>query len=121
MTKVFDIIKHINEKKPVEDLSDYVPFIVNRAFSYFNDTVLYANELNQYQNIPNKAQYLYLINSLSKKKRFSKWAKSVISEDLMAIQKYYGYSIDKARNALKLLNEEQIDEIKKIIKGVENG
>jgi hypothetical protein len=82
---------------------EYVPYIINRQFSYFQDTVLYANELNYGSGIPNKAQYEFYLNAIRPKKRFSRWAKSSEDADLNMIQQTYGYGIQKARQVYKLL------------------
>ena len=54
----------------------YPPFLVNRNFSNFQETVLYANEMNRLPLTDNKLQFDYLINSLRKQfRRSSKWLK----------------------------------------------
>ncbi len=84
----------------------YVPFVVNRSLSYFLDTVLYANEINKY-DIDKKMQYHYLLNSVRPSKRFAKWVKAEV-EHLEDIKQYYGYSTEKAKQALSVLTTEQI-------------
>lgn len=117
----FDYIKTINySKEYIEDLSDYVPFVINRSFSYHPDTVFFANELNLKQNIPEKAQYLFLLNTISKAKRFAKWEKKSKIDDLEYIKTYFGYSTEKAKQAMKVLSKKQIELIKKKIKGIQN-
>ena len=121
----FDFVNSINFNK--KDLMpdeiherEYVPFIVNRALSYFVDTVHYANEMNLYSNLDNKLQYHYLINSIRPQKRFSKWVKKQEDSDLGAVMEYFGYNYAKARTAIELLSPEQIKIIKeKIEKGGE--
>lgn len=90
----------------------YVPFVVNRALSYFPDTILYSNEMNINHHVDNKLQYHYLINSIRPKKRFSKWAKKQEDNDLDAVIQYYGYNREKAEQALSLLSPEQLEELK---------
>lgn len=98
--------------------SSYAPFIVNKAFSYFPDTIFYANEVNKMAGVDNLLQYSYLLNSIRPQKRFAKWAKKEDSDDLNAIKEYYGYSNEKAYQALKLLSKDQIDLVKeKLEKG----
>ena len=80
MSNPFDYVNSINvTKKDImpDDITEkaYPAFMVNRALSYFNDTVLYANEMNVNHHIDNKLQYHFLINIIRKKKRFSKWLK----------------------------------------------
>jgi hypothetical protein len=92
--------------------------MVNRGLSYFNDTVLMANEMNMYAHLDKKLQYHFLINIVRKKKRFSKWAKPEKESDIEAVKEYYGYSNEKARQILTLLSPEQIKNIiEKVSKG----
>jgi hypothetical protein len=114
----FDFLNAINVTK--ENLfeepqaeKDYKGFMVNRGLSYFYDTVHHANMMNRYRDIPNSWQFSYLINTIAKKKRFSKWAKAdKASESIDLVMRYYGYNIDKARVALKILSKEQLKSIK---------
>ena len=125
--KPFDFVNSINvskdnliEKDPNCE-KDYVPFLTNRALSYFPDTVLYANVMNGYPFLSNKLQYEYLLNSIRPKRRFSKWAKRDESENIKALSRYYGYSMKKAEEVLPIFSQEQIDTIKeKITLGVTN-
>lgn len=97
---------------------EYVPFIVNRALSYFPDTIMHASNMNLYHDIDNKLQYDYLINSIRPKKRFSKWVKKQEDNDIDVIKQYYGYNNSKAEQALSLLSPEQLAIIKtKLNKG----
>lgn len=114
----FDFVNSINfDKKDLfEDPQaekDYVPFLVNRALSYFHDTVFYANEMNRLNHIDKRLQFDFLRQSVSKRKRFSKWAKkSTVTDDLAAVQQYYKYSADKALEVMSILSEEQLKHIK---------
>lgn len=96
----------------------YVPFITNKALSYFPDTILYANEINVHHGVDNKLQYHYLINTVRPKKRFSKWAKKQEDSDLEAVMQCYGYNRVKAEQVLSLLSPVQLEQIKnKLNKG----
>lgn len=104
----------------VDDIceKDYNSFMVNRGLSYFPDTIIIANEMNRHHQIDNKLQYQFLINMIRKRKRFSKWAKAQKESDIDAVKEYYGYSNEKARQALTLLSPDQITIIKnKVSKG----
>lgn len=92
---------------------DYNAFVVNRGLSYFQDTVMYANEMNQHNQIDNKLQYEFLLNSIRPKKRFSKWFKKEQSDDIESIMEYYGYSHSKAIQILSVLSQSDITKIKK--------
>jgi flavorubredoxin len=99
----------------VDDITEkaYNAFMVNRSLSYFNDTVLMANEMNLNAHLDNRLQFDFLINIVRKKKRFSKWAKAQTNSDVEVVKEYYGYSNEKARQILPLLTSEQIDDLKK--------
>ncbi len=116
----FDYVNSINiTKKDImhDDIAEkgYAGFMVNRALSYFVDTVLYANEMNVNHHIDGRLQYHFLINIIKKKKRFSKWLKPTEVENLELIKEYYGYSNAKAKSVLPLFNAEHIEEMKKRI------
>jgi len=87
-------------------------FIINRALSMNVDTVLYSNEMNQQYNLDPLLQYDYFINSLRKKKRWSKWAKAQQSTNLDVVKTYYNYNEQRAREALELLTEKQVEGIR---------
>ena len=91
----------------------YNPFMVNRGLSYFHDTVLMANEMNRWHHIDNRLQFDFFINIIRKRKRFSKWLKPETVSDVEVVKEYYGYSNEKARQALTLLTSDQINELKK--------
>ena len=108
-------INHTKKNVMVDDLAEkqYNAFMINRSLSYFNDTVLMANEMNINHHLDNRLQFDFLINIVRKKKRFSKWIKPETVGEVEVVKDYYGYSNEKARQALTLLTSEQIDELKK--------
>lgn len=96
----------------------YNPFIINRCLGSFMDTVLFANEMNMRSHATKKMQYDFYINSVRKRKRFSKWVKSVKPDNLAMVKEYYGYSDAKALQVLDMLSDEAIENIKqKLEKG----
>lgn len=114
----FDYLNSINLTKTdimEDDIAEkaYNSFMINRGLSYFNDTVLMANEMNLYSHLDKKLQYHFLINIVRKRKRFSKWAKPETESDIEAVKEYYGYNNEKAKEALTLLSPENISIIKK--------
>ena len=119
----FEFLNDINYGKKdimVDDLAEkaYDPFMVNRSLSYFQDTVLTANEMNINHHIDKRLQNDFLINMVRKRKRFSKWDKPNSNSDVEVVKEYYGYNNEKARNALTLLTSEQIDILRqKVYKG----
>jgi hypothetical protein len=119
----FDYVTAINYNKEQlihDDITEngYSPFMTNRSLSYFQDTVILANEMNKYHLLDNKLQFDFLLNIVRKRKRFSKWEKPEVFGDLEVVKEYYGYSNEKARSALKLLSPDQLIQIKnKVYKG----
>ena len=113
----FDYLNSINDSK-VHLMTDaaaekaYNAFIVNRSLSYFPDTILLANEMNSKHHLGQKPQYDFLINTVRKKKRFSKWIKPHESEDIIIVKEYYGYSNEKARVVLAMMSKDQILQLK---------
>ena len=95
---------------------DYPPFIINKCMSGFMDTVLIANEMNIHSDLPKKMQYDFFINIVRPKKRFSPWLRKEKLDTLELIKNYYHYNDEKARSALRLLSEEQIEFIKQRMK-----
>jgi hypothetical protein len=93
-----------------DDLAEkgYKPYLANRALSYHQDAILYANELNRRPQLDNKLQYEFLLNSLRKRKRYAKWQKKVDDVSLELIMEYYGYGRAEALHALKVLTDEQL-------------
>ena len=99
----------------------YVPFVVNRTFSQFPDTILYANEMNSRSSVSNRAQFSF---SLRSRKRFSgKWSKPEEIENLDLVMEYFGYDRVRALEALRILTAEELALItSKLDKGgVEHG
>jgi hypothetical protein len=120
-----DYLNSINyTKKSVMDTDDpawerkYPAYIVNKCMSHHMDTVMYANEMNMCQHIDNKLQYDFFINTVRSRKRFSPWDKKQKMNDLDVVKQYYGYSNEKARQALNILTPDQLNVIKnKLNKG----
>ena len=119
----FDYLNSINYSKQdimVDDITEksYNAFMINRSLSYFQDTVFLANEMNRNHHLDKKLQFHFLINIIRKRKRFSKWNKPELDSDIDVVKEYYGYSNEKARQALTLLSPSQIEELrKKVSKG----
>lgn len=113
----FDYLNAINDSKVnimVDDLAEkeYNSFMVNRGLSYFQDTAIYANEMNRHHHLDSRLQFDFFINIIRKRKRFSKWFKSSESDSLNVVKEYYGYSNEKAKQVLSLLTDHQLIELK---------
>lgn len=107
------------KKDVLDNEKDYNPYVVNRALSYHIDCILYANQMNMNPSIPGILQYQYFLNSIRPMKRkFQPWQKQEAIKNLECVKEYFGYSNEKAKEALRILTDEQIALIKeKIDKG----
>ena len=114
----FDYVNAILQNKKqiiVDDITEkgYIPFMVNRSLSYHKDCIIYANEMNQRHHLEKRLQNDFLLNTVRSQKRpFAKWVKSEKSEDIECVKLVYGLSDSKAREALRLLSDEQIQQLK---------
>ena len=123
----FDYINSISQSKKDlmtnsenDELAEksYNPFLVNKGLSYFPDTVLYANEMNLHGNLDKKPQFAYLLNSIRPRKRFSKWFKNELVENVSIISEYFDYSYSKAKQVAHLISPDQLEIMKqKLQKG----
>ena len=120
MSNPFDYVNQIlqGKKQLITDEATedaYVPFLTNRSLSQHKDCVLFANEMNQRHNLDKKMQNDFLLNTVRSVKRpFAKWAKSEKqNDDIECVKLVYGLSDSKARDALRLLTKEQIQQLKK--------
>ena len=92
--------------------------MVNRGLSYFQDTVLLANEMNINHQIDGVMQYDFLRGTIRARKRFSKWAKKDQVANVDVIKEYYNYSDAKAESVVDLISDEEITQMKaKMSKG----
>jgi|SRR6056300_337284 hypothetical protein len=114
-----DYLKSINETK--ENLMDsddpmwekkYSSFIINKCLAPFNDTIMLVNEMNMRHHLDSKLQYDFLLNTIRPKKRYASWVKASKLKNLDYVKEYYGYSNQKAKIALEILNDDQITTIK---------
>ena len=91
----------------------YPPFVVNKCVYPFQDTIMLVNEINQLPHLDKKLQFDFLINSVRSRRRYTPWLKANKLDNLEDVKEYYNYSNEKAKQALDILTDEQIAEIKK--------
>jgi hypothetical protein len=106
---------NLTKENLIEDPStirEYAPYVINRCLSGHIDCILFANEMNMNSHLDKDMQYLFYLNSLRKRKRFSPWIRKDKVKDLECVKQYYGYSNEKAFQALKILNKTQLNFIK---------
>ena len=127
MSKPFDYVSAINTNKndlirdsDNPELSErlYKPFLVNKALSYFPETLAHANIMNSMTHLDNILQNDFYLNSIRPGKRYTKWHKKEDNDVMDCIQEYYKVNYNRAQEIAKILTKAQIDLIKiKIIKG----
>ena len=121
----FDFVNAINYSKEdmfaVDDAgertshsdSTYPKFLINRAMSYFADTIMFANVANTtLSNVPNNSHFDFYRLGVAKKKRFAKWAKPISDETIDVLCQYYQINIPKAIEVAQILTESQIETIR---------
>jgi hypothetical protein len=112
-----DFVDDIGNKKAmlVNDpaaLKEFNAFFICRLLSFHIDSVLIVEKANQMSHMSDYDLYRYLTMKIRKMKR--KWVYSkvgVMTPELEAISEYYGYSIEKAIEAQKLLSPEFVKTI----------
>lgn len=121
-----DVIASINSKSEnvfetneEEANKTYAPFVVNKSFSFHLDSILYANEMNKYHQLPKRMQYEFYFNGIDKAKRYGKWTKNNIGkefyENVEIVAEYYGCSTNKAKQYLNILSEDEVQTIKEAL------
>lgn len=117
----FDFVKDISHDKKdimVDEIEEknYAPFLTNKSLSYHQDSVFFANEMNSRHHLDNRLQFLFLLNTLRKRQRFSQWQKPYISKKLDTIKKYYQISTLKAKEYMEVLSDKEVRELKSRMK-----
>jgi len=93
----------------------YVPFLVNRSFSFHKDSVLYANEMNRLSHLDRELQHDFYLYGIPKRFRKGGWIKPTkASEDILLLMDFYKYSMRRASEiiSLGLLTPEHLSAIK---------
>ena len=123
MYELKDYLNAINfTKQQLLDTDDltwekkYPPFVINKCLSMFYDCIAQVNEMNGFHFLDKKTQFHFLINSIRKKKRFGgKWLSQTKLKNIEYVKEYYGYSNEKAKEALNILSKEQVEFIKEAL------
>lgn len=112
---IFDTINALSTTRPLtyQDLVSenwpYEPFMINRAFSLSEDTVLAASQMNQRSHLDKDVQATYYVHALRPRRRFEKWPKLLDDPDIKTIAHYYGMSLREAKLHLHLHTKEQVN------------
>ena len=117
----FDFVKSVSYDKKdimvdgIEEKS-YQPFLTNKALSYHQDSVFFSNEMNIRHGCENRLQYLFFLNTLRKRQRFSQWSKPYVSKKLDVIKEYYQVSAKQAKDYMSILSDSDVRKMKKRMK-----
>ena len=92
----------------------YMPYAMNKFLSQSADSLLYVNDMNGLPHLPIVLQYDYFINSIRRRnRRPEKWlVDSFEFDSLENIKEYFNYSNQKAKDALLLLGESELEYIR---------
>jgi len=117
----FDFVKSVSyDKKDIMidevEEKNYAPFLINKSLSYHQDSVFFTNEMNCRHGLDHRLQYLFLLNTLRKRQRFSQWSKPYVSKKLDTIKDYYQISTLKAKEYMEVLSDKEVRELKKRMK-----
>jgi len=113
----FDFVKSVSHTKQdlmVDEVEEkaYQPFLINKSLSYHQDSVFLTNEMNVRHGVDNRLQYMFFLNTLRKRQRFSKWSKPYISKKIDTVKQYYQISQREAKEYVNLLSDKQLREMK---------
>ena len=121
MANPFDFVKSVSYTK--KDLMEegleereYKPFLVNKSLSYHQDSIHFVNEMNIRHGSENRLQYLFFLNTLRKRQRFSQWSKPYVSKKLDVIKEYYQISNKQAKDYMAILSDSDVRNLKKRMK-----
>jgi len=113
MTGPFDYIKSINEGKKIPLDPDYSQYLTNMNFAMFPDTIFLANEMNR-RVVTDQQHYDYMLANTTPRKRFAKWPKKTKkNNDISIVMQKYKYNVQRAKEIISILTENQIEMIRK--------
>jgi hypothetical protein len=112
-----DIVQNIslgNHQQFDEIDSEYIPFIINRSFSMVKETLFFAQQMNLNPHLENRLQFDFYCGRIPSKKRYFRWHRKHMPDidTLNCVIEKYGYSKKRALEALKLLSEDECQQIK---------
>ena len=90
----------------------YPAWVVNHALYSHSDMIFLVNEMNINNHLDNKLQFDFLLNSCRPRKRFAPWLKTSKIDNLDLVKEYFGYSDQKAQEALTILSDEDLEHIR---------
>ena len=103
--------KNIMDENPLCE-KGYPAWVINHALYAHSDTILLVNEMNINNHLDTRLQFDFLLNSIRSRKRFSPWLKTSKIENLELVKEYFGYSDQRAKEALTVLTDENLEHIR---------
>ena len=104
-----DIIRDSDNPEATEKL--YSPYLTNHSLSFHASTLFDANMLNQAAHLPNQLQFDCLRALVRREKRFSKWFKPILEDEIKLVQEVYSCSHRRAIEIRNLLSSEQLKQL----------
>jgi hypothetical protein len=111
----FEFLKSIQSTKinlmeqDAANEKSYVPFLMNKAMSYHYDCLSFVQDMNQRYHLEPRMQHDYLFQTIRGKRRpFIKSVKPEVHATLTNIQKVFGYSPLKAKDAMAILSPDSL-------------
>lgn len=113
MANVFDYVKSINDGKRIELGTDYNQYLINEIFSYYPECLLIIQAI-QGKKISDEMHYNYLLSTIRPRKRqFIKLKRRKRTHtDVLLISEIYKYSLEKAKDALSVMTDDQLQALK---------
>lgn len=112
----FDVVKCLTEKSEADkdEVRDaYSPWIINKAMSFIQDCVPFANEVNKMRGIDKSLQFDFYYHGIPKRKRFYKWVKKPqFEEDIDLLSSLFGINKNTAVKYAELMTEDQLKELR---------
>jgi len=114
MSTLWDVIKHINEKIPLEFTDgDYSPWMVNRVFSNTIDTLFFAEVMNRATHLDKDIQHDFYYYALPKARRFGKYHKAeTINIYVELMMNLYQVNQRVAESYVKCMSEATLKQLK---------
>ena len=117
---IFAFFTAINLKEDLlkvdpQSITFYNPSMINQLLSQYPDSLLHVNEMNYRPSCDEKLQYDYLFHSLRQGDRniqTSRLLQSFNQNNLELVKQYYNYNTDKAKAALEILTDEELEHIR---------
>ena len=92
---------------------EYIPYVINKYFSYHPDCISDANDMNGYPFLDKKMQFDYFINNLRKRKLRLLWESERVHDDVSLVKEYFKTSLSKPKYIYKLMGTDDMGVIRK--------